>query len=92
MQEREAQKRALCRAQAVQEHRSWSEQLDALKHEALQQLWRWPEELRISLYHVSYCAGIGRGEDDEPILERAGGWTGTDQLDEHGYLRLEQGD
>jgi hypothetical protein len=89
MQEREAQKRALRRAQAVQEHRSWSEQLDALKQGALQRLWRWPEELCISLYHVSYCAGIGRGEDDEPVLEHAGGWTGTDHLDEHGYLRLE---
>ena len=89
LQEREAQKRALHRAQAVQEHRSWSEHLDALKQEAFQQLWRWPEELRISLYHVSYCTGLGRGEDDEPVLERAGGWTGTDQLDEHGYLRLE---
>ena len=92
MQEREAQKRALRIAQAVQEHRYWSEHLNALKQEALQRMWRWPEELCISLYHVSYCAGIGRGEDDESVLERAGGWTGTDHLDEHGYLRLEQGD
>jgi hypothetical protein len=53
MQEREAQKRALRIAQAVQEHRYWSEQLVALKQEALQQLWRWPDKIRISLYHVT---------------------------------------
>jgi len=89
MQEREAQKRALRIAQAVREHRYWIEQLAALKQEALQQLWRWPDKMRISLYQVSYCAGIGRGEDDEPVLEHAGGWIGTDHLDKHGYLRLE---
>jgi len=89
MQEREVQKRALRRVQAVQEHRYWSAQLDALQHEALQQLWRWPDNMRISLYQVTYGAGIGRGEDEELVLERAGGWTGTDQLDVHGYLRLE---
>src|SRR5215469_3636353 len=89
MQEREAQKRALRITQAGQEHCYWSEQLDALKQEALQQLWRWPDKIRISLYQVTYGAGIGRGEDDEPVLEHTGGWTGTDHLDEHGYLRLE---
>src|SRR5260370_41828285 len=89
IQEQEAQKRALRMAQAGQEHRYGSEQLDVLKQEALQQLWRWPDKIRISLYHVTYCAGIGRGEDDEPVLQHAGGWTGTDQLDEHGYFRLE---
>ena len=89
MQEREAQQRAARALRATQEHTYWKEHLDALKQEALQQLWRWPDGMRISLYQVSYCAGIGRGEDDEPVLERADGWTGTDQLDEHGYLRLE---
>ena len=89
MREREARRRASRRARAEQEHTYWKEHLDALKQEALERMWCWPEELRISLYHVSYCAGIRRGEDDEPVLERASGWTGTDQLDEHGYLRLE---
>jgi hypothetical protein len=89
MQEQEAQKRALRRARAEQEHTSWKEQLDALKQEALEQLWQWPDGMRVSLYQVTYCAGIGRGEDDEPVLERAGGWTRADHLDEHSYLRLE---
>ena len=89
MQEREAQKRALRSVRAEQEHTSWKEQLDALKQVALEHLWQWPDGMRVSLYHVTYCAGIGRGEDDEPILEREGGWTRIDHLDEHGYLRLE---
>src|SRR5258708_2938330 len=78
MQEREAQKRALRMAQAGQEHRYWSEQLVALKQEALQQLWRWSDKIRISLYHVTYCAGIGRGDDGGPVLELAGQWSGVD--------------
>jgi putative DNA primase/helicase len=71
-QEREAQKRALRIAHAVQEHRTWSEQLDALKQEALQQLWRWPDKMRVSLYHVSYCAGIGRDDCKHSLLLASG--------------------
>jgi hypothetical protein len=89
MREREAQTRAQRRARAEQEHTSWKEQLVTLKKEALEHLWQWPDGMCVSLYHVTYCACIGRGEDDEPILEREGGWTRTDHLDEHGYLGLE---
>lgn len=76
-------------AKADEEHACLTEQFGALKEQALATLWRWPDGVRISLYRVTYCAGIGRGENEEPVLEHEGGWTGTDQVDAEGYVRLE---
>ena len=87
--EREMREREERIAQADQEHARWQEQLETLKSRELARLWRWPTGVLVALYQIAYTSGVGRGDEDEAIIEQVKAWTGTDHLDQEGYIRLE---
>lgn len=88
-EEQAAQKTAARIAQADEEHARLTEQFNARKQQVLSTLWRWPAGRSVRIYQLSYCAGIGQGEEGGAVIEQEGGWTATDQLDAEGYIRIE---
>lgn len=88
-EERETLERAERIAQADQEHASLVQQFRTLKQQAIEQLWCWPDGVRVAIYRLTYNIGVNREEDGDPVVEQESGWTSTDQLDAQGYIRLE---
>lgn len=76
-------------AAADGEHAKWQAQIDTLKQQELERLWRWPTGVQIALYRITYTTGIGQSDDDEVVLEQKNEWTATDRLDSEGYIRIE---
>ncbi len=86
---RKERERAARIQEADQEDARLRGEINALVEQAKSTMWRWPRGVTITIYHMTYNTAIGRGEDDEAVIEQENGWTSVDRLDEAGYIRLE---
>lgn len=97
--ERARQDAQYARAQAQYEQREAAQaqararletENEALVAEATAHAWAWPAHTTLTYYRATWCTGLARDVDGACYAQQDSGYTHQDQLDAHGYLRLEE--
>ncbi len=88
-QEQEARERAARLEQAAREDAHWRAEFARRRQELQAALWRWPQDVCVSIYRVRYLTTVGHDENGAVVTEHEEGWCRQDHLSQDGYLCLE---
>ena len=76
-------------AAAEAEHERLLALLTAERAKVEREMFRWLEGVTIEVYHLEYCKGSYRDEEDEASFDYGSGWTSVAHLDEQCRIQIE---